>query len=216
MVEGLHRAWEERRPEVEEAAARLTAAIRRAHGEQLEPSLEPDRSVMDRALGEMRSAYDRTHGGFGGAPKFAPAMRLELLLDLYERTGGGEALDMVTHTLEAMARGGVYDQVGGGFHRYATDAQWRLPHFEKMLYNQAQLARIYTRAYALTGEARWERVVDDIAAYVRREMTSPVPLGSSPRRWRSSWTASGADCCRRGRREPAPCLTTRSWWPGTA
>ena len=173
VIEGLHQAWVERREEVEETAARLTEAMRQVHAEELSPLAEADTAVVTRALDEMKAAYDGTYGGFGGPPKFAPSMRLELLMDLHERTGDQEALDMVTHTLEVMARGGVYDQIGGGFHRYATDARWRIPHFEKMLYNQAHLARIYTRAYAMTQEARWQRVTDDIVAYVLREMTSP-------------------------------------------
>ena len=173
VLEGLHEYWVERRDEVERTAEELTAAIRRIQTEQQAPPADPDTALVNRAEAEILARYDATNGGFGGAPKFPPSMRLEFLLDAWEHEGDKRALEVVEHTLAVMANGGIYDHVGGGFHRYSTDALWHVPHFEKMLYNQAQLVRVYARAYALTGDERWRFVVEDILRYVDREMTSP-------------------------------------------
>ena len=171
ILRALQDAWQTKRSEVEAAAEQLTAAIRQARADGSEP-VAPDTSVIGNALSQIAARYDASNGGFGGAPKFPPTMKLDFLLDVWEEEGDEKALEIVTHTLAAMASGGVYDQIGGGFHRYSTDARWRVPHFEKMLYNQAHLTRIYARAYALTGDERWRRVARDILRYVGREMTS--------------------------------------------
>jgi uncharacterized protein YyaL (SSP411 family) len=173
VLEGLNQAWAERREEVLQAADQLTEAIRELEAGQRALPMPPDTVLVNRTLSSIKGRYDATYGGFGGAPKFPPCMRLEFLLDAWEQTGDEQALDIVHHTLEAMALGGIYDHIGGGFHRYATDAYWRVPHFEKMLYNQAHLAQIYLRAYHLTGEELWRRVATDILAFVEREMTGP-------------------------------------------
>ena len=178
ILQALHDAWLNERQKVEEVGAQLAEAIRQAQdpgqGEGDAARALPDSSLISRAVDAITMRYDGTHGGFGGAPKFPPAMRLDLLLDApvdtVEEENKLEAI--VTHTLSAMARGGMYDQIGGGFHRYSTDARWLVPHFEKMLYNQAQLTRTYTRAYVLTGQERWRVVAEDILRYVEREMTS--------------------------------------------
>jgi hypothetical protein len=115
-------------------------------------------------------AFDRRHGGWGGAPKFPQPAILEFLLRRYVATGDGSLLEMVTDTLDAMAHGGVYDQLGGGFHRYATDADWLVPHFEKMLYDNAQLARVYLHAWQVTGDTFYRRIVEETLGYVAREM----------------------------------------------
>src|SRR5690606_11956165 len=105
--------------------------------------------------------------------KFPPSMSLEFLMRTYVRTGSKRALEMVTFTLNRMARGGIYDQIGGGFHRYSGDAIWLVPHFEKMLYDNALLARIYTLAYQATGKDHYRRIAEQTFSYVLREMTSP-------------------------------------------
>ena len=173
VLRKLHEAWEVRRAEVLKVAARLTTALREAEAGQQAPSMEPDSVLVERSLSAIKGRYDAHYGGFGGAPKFPPCMRLEFLLAAPERFTDERAMTIVDHTLRAMARGGIYDQVGGGFHRYATDVEWRVPHFEKMLYNQAHLARLYLRAYQATGREEWRRLAKDIFRFVRREMTAP-------------------------------------------
>ena len=132
-----------------------------------------DRSVTTAALDYLRTAYSHAYGGFGGAPKFPSPSNLEFLLSEYERTADGSLLTMVTHTLDMMAYGGIYDQIGGGFHRYAVDAKWLVPHFEKMLYDNAQLAKIYLQVYQLTQEQRYRRIAEEIFDFIFREMTAP-------------------------------------------
>ena len=172
VLKAAHNAWEDRRGEVMKTAARMVAAIRRLEeGGQILPTV-PDTAVVNLALSQMKRYYDARNGGFGGAPKFPPCIRLEFLLSIWERNADERAGEIVSHTLEAMAQGGIYDQVGGGFHRYATDAGWKIPHFEKMLYNQAHLARLYLRGYQIYGDESWRRVAEEIFEFVRREMTS--------------------------------------------
>ncbi|HYJ85830.1 MAG TPA: thioredoxin domain-containing protein, partial [Pyrinomonadaceae bacterium] len=115
--------------------------------------------------------YDSVNGGFGSAPKFPPAMTLEFLLRVHHNTASQEALDIVTNTCRKMAEGGIYDQLGGGFHRYSTDARWLVPHFEKMLYDNALLSRVYLHYYQLTRDESARSIVEGILDYVVREMT---------------------------------------------
>ena len=171
VLEAVRGAWTERRPEVEQMASGMAARIRRAQAQTDEPR-EPSAEVVAEAVERIKALYDSEHGGFGGAPKFPPTMRLELLRQIHAEEGDEEAGRILGHSLEAMARGGIHDHAGGGFHRYATDAGWRVPHFEKMLYNQAQMLRLYARSYQSTGDDRWRRVAEGILRYVRREMTS--------------------------------------------
>ncbi|MSP11965.1 MAG: thioredoxin domain-containing protein [Chloroflexi bacterium] len=118
--------------------------------------------------------YDNTNGGFGQAPKFPQPMNLEFLLHAWHNLGDDAALRIVEVTLQKMARGGMYDQLGGGFHRYSVDARWLVPHFEKMLYDNAQLARVYLHAYQATGKSFYRRIVEETLDYVLREMTHPA------------------------------------------
>jgi len=127
--------------------------------------------VLDHAFRRIAANYDRTNGGFGGAPKFPPAMNLEFFLHTFYRTGAPEALDMVENTARKMAEGGMYDQLGGGFHRYSVDAKWLVPHFEKMLYDNALLSRMYLHTYQVTKNPESRRVVEETLDYVVREMT---------------------------------------------
>ena len=127
--------------------------------------------VLDSALRRISANYDLTNGGFGGAPKFPPAMNLEFFLHTHHRTGNNEALEMVEHTARKMSEGGMYDQLGGGFHRYSVDAKWLVPHFEKMLYDNALLSRMYLHLYQVTKNPDARRIAEETLDYVVREMT---------------------------------------------
>ena len=132
-----------------------------------------DVSVLNAAAGVLASAFDPRYGGFGRAPKFPPAMTIDFLLRYQHRTGDERALHMATFTLDKIAYGGLYDQVGGGFHRYSTDERWLVPHFEKMLYDNALLARAYLDAYRVTGSALYKRITEETLDFVLREMRDP-------------------------------------------
>jgi len=172
LLRKLRAVYDERPAEVTAAAADLVRQIQTSLAVAPAAGL-PDRSALDRAVAGLRREFDAANGGFGDAPKFPRSVQLELLLRYHRRTGDAEALQMAERTLAAMAAGGVYDQVGGGFHRYATDAHWRVPHFEKMLYDNALLAVAYLEAYQVTQRADFARVAREILAYVEREMTAP-------------------------------------------
>src|SRR4029079_8210118 len=127
-------------------------------------------SLSEAAFQSFVRSFDPKNGGWGGAPKFPQAMSMEFLLRYWKRTGNENALEMVRFTAAKMANGGIYDQLGGGFHRYATDSIWLVPHFEKMLYDNAQLIRIYLHLYQITKDERYKRVAVETLEYVRREM----------------------------------------------
>ncbi|MEZ4671662.1 MAG: thioredoxin domain-containing protein [Anaerolineae bacterium] len=173
ILEGIADAYQNRRQQVEEAAANLTQALNREvlgiGGEQ--SALNAD--LLTTAYQTIGHSFDEQHGGFGGAPKFPQPMNLEFMLRAHLRSGDAEPLAQVTFTLNKMARGGIYDQLGGGFHRYSVDAVWLVPHFEKMLYDNAQLSRLYLHAYQVTGDAFFKSVATDIYDYILLEMTAP-------------------------------------------
>jgi uncharacterized protein YyaL (SSP411 family) len=127
--------------------------------------------LCDSAVRRISANYDHTNGGFGGAPKFPPAMNLEFLLNTHSRTRSAEVLEMVEHTARKMSEGGMYDQLGGGFHRYSVDAKWLVPHFEKMLYDNALLSRMYLHLYQVTKNDDARRIAEETLDYVVREMT---------------------------------------------
>jgi uncharacterized protein YyaL (SSP411 family) len=129
--------------------------------------------LLDASLARIARNYDAKNGGFGGAPKFPPAMTLEFLLHMYHRRNAADTLEMIEHTCRRMAEGGMYDQLGGGFHRYSVDAQWLVPHFEKMLYDNALLSRLYLHVYQLTGSDFARRIAEETLDYAVREMTDP-------------------------------------------
>jgi uncharacterized protein len=165
-------AYRDRRGDVERTATDLLAAVRDSTRLQ-DPAASLDPAILDTAYRGLVARYDDRHGGLGGAPKFPQPMVLDMLLRHHVRTGDPGAIRRAQHTLRQMARGGMYDQVGGGFHRYSVDAHWLVPHFEKMLYDNALLARTYLHAYQATGDPELRRVAEEILEYVRREMTSP-------------------------------------------
>jgi uncharacterized protein YyaL (SSP411 family) len=133
----------------------------------------PDPDLINTAVSEMKRSHDPKHGGFGGAPKFPQPMALEFLLRHHHVTGDAESLAIVERTLDGMARGGVYDQLGGGFHRYSTDDQWQVPHFEKMLYDNALLAVVFTEAFQVTGRPLYGRIAIETLDWLLREMQHP-------------------------------------------
>jgi uncharacterized protein YyaL (SSP411 family) len=168
-------AWRTRRDAVE----RTTASLRAMY-EQTARNVAPtggegtlSRGTLARAQAAIAARYDREHGGMRGAPKFPQTMTSDFLLRRSARTGDDVALAMVTHTYRAMARGGIYDQVGGGFHRYAVDDIWLVPHFEKMLYDNALLVRLGVHVWQATGDLEARRVTEETIAWLTREMTAP-------------------------------------------
>ena len=191
VLTGIAEAWRERRDEIEVQAGRVTEAIARigdpAPGELNREQLNPgelnrgqlnasdgplSEKVAREAFDGLRGSFDTRWGGFGGAPKFPQPMVLEFLLRRAIR-GVPDSLEMLLITLDRMADGGMYDQLGGGFARYSTDAAWQVPHFEKMLYDNAQLALVYTRAWQVTRNDRYRRVATETLDYLLREMRHP-------------------------------------------
>lgn len=172
LLQQIARLWRERPGDVEEQAERVASAVKTSNS--LEGRAKAlDEAVTETAVGKMQESFDEIQGGFGQAPKFPREPWLYLLLDQAERNHDPRALEMLEVTLDHMARGGIYDQVAGGFHRYATDYEWLVPHFEKMLYNQAHLSRVYLRAWRITGREQFRRVTTQILDYVMREMSLP-------------------------------------------
>jgi uncharacterized protein len=170
VLQGVADAYRERSEDVAQTAASILSELNRLSG-AAESNQMLSVQLLDQAYSGMIRNYDRANGGFGNAPKFPPAMTLEFLLRTYYRTKRQEALDIVAHTSRKMAEGGIYDQLGGGFHRYATDSKWLVPHFEKMLYDNALLARLYLHYYQVTGDEFARSTVEGILDYVVREMT---------------------------------------------
>ena len=172
VLERVREAFTNQQDRVEEAGMQLTAALQKALA-PMEADGDLSLEIVNRAVGEWKQRFDAVHGGMGAAPKFPSSTPVRFLLRHYRRTGDEQALHMATHTLERMAAGGIYDHVAGGFHRYATDAAWLVPHFEKMLYDNALLVVSYLEAYQATGQESFRRLVEEILAYVARDMTSP-------------------------------------------
>ncbi|UQA93377.1 thioredoxin domain-containing protein [Streptomyces halobius] len=173
VLEGVRSAWADRREEVGEVAGRIVADL---SGRSLAETLAgkdqrpPGTEELHTALMELAREFDAVHGGFGAAPKFPPSMALEFLLRLHARTGSAAALEMVQATCAAMARGGIYDQLGGGFARYAVDTEWTVPHFEKMLYDNALLCRTYAHLWRTTGSDLARRIAVETADFMVREL----------------------------------------------
>jgi uncharacterized protein YyaL (SSP411 family) len=170
VLEHVSEAFRARRSEVEEASSEVTQALAKALPRNRG---SVDHASLERCATKLAANYDAVHGGFGGAPKFPPSMSIDFLMQVADRTGDAQLRRIVVHTLTAMARGGMYDQVGGGFHRYSVDARWLVPHFEKMLYDNALLARVYTRAWQWTKDPLFAQIANETLGFVQRELTSP-------------------------------------------
>ena len=170
IIQEIARVWRSERGQVEQSADTVTLQLRA--GERTPPSAStPSGEALQRTVAQFRQAFDARHAGFGDAPKFPRPSELLFLLREHARTGEAGGRDMVLATLRAMARGGMRDHVGGGFHRYSVDAAWRVPHFEKMLYDQAQLVLAYVEAVQVSGDPFYLEVAEDTLRYVMREMT---------------------------------------------
>lgn len=172
VLAGVAEAYRQRREQVEDAADNLTEALKRDTLGIGGNSSELNADLLTTAYKGIGQSFDRMRGGFGSAPKFPQPMNLEFLLRAHVRSGDPDPLHWATFTLKKMARGGLYDQLGGGFHRYSVDAIWLVPHFEKMLYDNAQLSRLYLHAGQVTGEEFYKSVAVEIYDYILREMTS--------------------------------------------
>jgi uncharacterized protein YyaL (SSP411 family) len=165
-------SYKNRRPEIAASADAITAELKK--GDRFIASNEMlTTEVLNSAFAALSGSFDPTHGGFGGAPKFPPSMTLMFLLRHHKRTNSSQALNMVETTLQKMAGGGMYDHLGGGFARYSVDARWLVPHFEKMLYDNALLTRIYLYAYQQTRNPLYRRIAEETLEYLIRDMTDP-------------------------------------------
>lgn len=162
-------AWKKRRQELVKSGRMISESL--ATATVSSSKKEPSAQMLKDAFDYSQRTFDSTNGGFGSAPKFPQPSNLSMLLAFWHRTGEEKALQMVERTLDAMARGGIYDHIGGGFHRYATDARWLVPHFEKMLYDQALLSKVYLEACQITGKNEYAGIVQEVLDYVLRDMT---------------------------------------------
>lgn len=170
VLEAVHEAWTNRRDELVSGAERIVDGLDGDHGLDL-PTAPVDEADLILASQGLANTQDMTNGGWGAAPKFPQPMAIEFLLRRHLATGEQLLLDVADRALSKMARGGIYDHVGGGFHRYSVDATWHVPHFEKMLYDNSQLARVYLHAWQITLNPEYRRVVEETLDWVQREMT---------------------------------------------
>ncbi|MGH7413503.1 MAG: thioredoxin domain-containing protein, partial [Candidatus Rokuibacteriota bacterium] len=173
LLQSIADAYHGRRGEVVEAGRQLVESMRQSERLTTSASLLTREVLVGAYLG-LAAEFDEGDGGLGQAPKFPQPMAWEAILRVWKRTGDARALHMLRHTLTRMARGGIYDQLGGGFHRYSVDSQWLVPHFEKMLYDNAQLASLYLHGWLATGDEEYRRVTEETLDYVLREMTHPA------------------------------------------
>lgn len=172
ILADIARAWEKNRDQVEKAGGQLAEMLDRSDASTSAGPLKEE--VLTKAAKDLEQGFDAKDGGFRGAPKFPPAMALQFLLRLHAKTGEAKLLPMVETTLDKMAQGGIYDQLGGGFSRYSTDDHWLVPHFEKMLYDNALLSRAYLEAYQVTGKEEYARIAKETFTYLFRDMTDPT------------------------------------------
>jgi uncharacterized protein YyaL (SSP411 family) len=172
LTDRMNSVWQNQRQQVIKQAEKVTQHIK----ETASPDLEPEKissSVLQTAYSSISGRYDSDYGGFGSAPKFPRPSNLDFLLRYHQDSGNEKALDMVAFTLQKMASGGMYDHIGEGFHRYSTDEQWRVPHFEKMLYDQAQLTNTYLKAYQITNSEQYANVANNVLEFVDRKFYNP-------------------------------------------
>src|SRR5437879_1054443 len=169
---GVAEAYKKEQEQVQQNIHKVRAGLR--HISSPQPSNDPlTEELLDGAVKDLSAFYEPVHGGFGDAPKFPTPPPFHVLLRQFARTKDQQCLDMTLHSLWKMAAGGIFDHLGGGFHRYSTDGQWLVPHFEKMLYDNAQLVRLYLDGWRLSREPRFKQVVEETLAYIRREMVHP-------------------------------------------
>jgi len=200
LLKELRAAYDSQPDRIAQTAEEITRRIQQNMSE-VAAAGRPDASALSRAADDYRSRFDKVWGGLQSRMKFPSSLPIRLLLRVYRRTGQPEVLRMATLTLDRMAAGGMHDQVGGGFHRYSTDPHWLVPHFEKMLYDNALLAMDYLEAYQVTGEKRYAEITREILRYVERDMTSPegafysatdadspAPSGRREEGWFFTWT----------------------------
>jgi uncharacterized protein YyaL (SSP411 family) len=173
VLMSLAEAFRERPEEIKQTADSVLSELNRSAATS-ESNESLSKELLDTAYHGTAKNYDSTNGGFGAAPKFPPAMSLEFLLHTFSRLASPQALEIVRHTCQKMAEGGIYDHLGGGFHRYSTDARWLVPHFEKMLYDNALLSRLYLHYYQVSGDESARLVAEGVLDYVVREMTDPL------------------------------------------
>lgn len=173
LLRNLAEAWQQRRGELQENARTMLEHLRSPAAAGGAAGALPDAGLLPQALQAVLQSFDWSNGGWGAAPKFPQPMTIEFLLRQHACSADPLALEMAERTLQAMAAGGMYDQLGGGFHRYAVDDHWLVPHFEKMLYDNAQLARVYLHAFQVTGKPLYKRIVEETCDYLLREMTEP-------------------------------------------
>ncbi|MFH1884049.1 MAG: thioredoxin domain-containing protein, partial [Planctomycetota bacterium] len=164
-------AWDNKREQLLGSADKISEIMSSQSEQNGRENLSSD--ILERAHVHFESIFDNTYGGFGAAPKFPQPSNLSMLLRYWHRNKNDKTLEMVEKTLDAMANGGIYDHIGGGFHRYSTDAQWLIPHFEKMLYDQALLSKAYLQAYQITNNNKYAKVAKEIFDYVLRDMMDP-------------------------------------------
>jgi uncharacterized protein YyaL (SSP411 family) len=170
LLQHIHEIWTHDRQKIYESSEKVGEYLRQVSAPAVKAT-EAGQEELEKGFASFSRMYDSRNAGFGSAPKFPRPVSLYFLLRYYKRTGEQHALEMSLETLRKMARGGIYDHVGGGFHRYATDERWHVPHFEKMIYDQAQLVISYLEAYQITHDVFFAEVARDILAYVQRNMT---------------------------------------------
>ncbi len=172
LLKKIKESYHDRKDMVSQTSRQLTDVVKQMLASDTHTHL-PGRDIMQQAFQTYQNRFDRVNGGLSGAPKFPSSLPVRFLFRYFQRFKNPEALNMATQTLDKMAAGGIYDHVGGGFHRYATDEKWLVPHFEKMLYDNALLVMDYLEGYQITGNSEYRRVVDEVLHYVQRDMTSP-------------------------------------------
>ncbi len=172
VLKRIHDVWTSDRPQVTQISQQWGDYLRQSADPEVK-LVEANKLALERGFDSFSKSYDATHAGFGGAPKFPRPVAFNSLFRYYARSGEQRALDMSLETLKRMASGGMYDHIGGGFHRYSTDERWHVPHFEKMLYDQAQLVVSYLEAYQITHDDVYAEVARDVLAYIQRTMTHP-------------------------------------------
>lgn len=170
LIKRIDETWSSKRKEIEKSSIEFTDHLHKTYSQNFSATI--DENIFTQAFNNFVKRFDSTYGGFGSAPKFPSPHNLMFLLRYWKRTDSQKALNIVVKTLTGMRRGGIFDQIGFGFHRYSTDSKWLVPHFEKMLYDQALLTMVYTEAYQATGNSEFAEAVNEIATYILRDMTS--------------------------------------------